>query len=394
MHHEEAIREPYQGLFDNFILALQNLEQGIDPMGQDPGVKAFASAMQMALAYPRFRETLTTIFTVRREDERMRPAYRANLLLRTLQKQALKDPPITSDRFPHDFGDELAWFNLVRTISDNPTLRGEFMGDNLLLDVKSNKQHRYKASKMVALLFQDRVGANPRKKDIGCSENLGLKMEFSGLPFSKITVVEPVGDSETEFRVNPESTERANKLLEMPAQPGPSLGVDIEEPSLALRNFIRACSFYPMENLDEKKVAEFIELENSPMPDNLSFLRMDYAQPHLAPIPGIMEEHSIDMCLYFAMLYMLDTQRRVYAIENGDRYTKEDGLGVFSDFGRPNSNDPTGVSFFKDWSDWTFRTLIRDPGDKKNRWEELFIWKNGRCDVLLNTAKLEAILPD
>ncbi|HSX36814.1 MAG TPA: class I SAM-dependent methyltransferase [Patescibacteria group bacterium] len=376
----------------------------------DPRINSFSSAVMLEYgATSAFRELLDSSLLARSDVEQ--PSLQANILLRSIQKQLLRRENKYPKQFPYPepYESVLAWRKDIRALSvSDTTERAELIHDLSTRYPLSNIVERYKAFSLITQLMRGRFDRRPNIIDVGCSQNLGLKklalkpMESDkpwqpAVSFGSFGEVVVTGGSKQR---NQDRSDTINKLLRYNRAIGNSVGIDIEpidDPDV--KEFARACSFYPSELLPAQPTKPLVaELDNPPPVDQaaeydfldslnpdqpkISFFQGDFTNLDTAELTKKTGVSSADMVTISTVLDQVSQEARDSMLATARRLVKPHGLIVVQDF--VHALSPTELEFYDNWFEqpYRYRTLISDGESSFTEFHELFRWYNGRCKRL------------
>lgn len=380
----------------NLDYELQRFLSELDMQAQNPPAgDEFIAAYSAA-----FKELLTEDLGIRRElsyyyaqrhiyDKQYGPSYTHNKWLRAIQKQLMRNAEIQN--YPSEAWKQPGrWRAAITDILANDLVVEEFEYDVIHRETQSNVAERYKSFKLIMLMLRDRLGVEPSVLDIGCSQNHGLMKLATGFHFGKISAVEL--DSEGRPHTDYEVSSKVNRLLKTRLILGPSVGVDAIplkikkrnsiadefEIDPATREWVKACSFYPSELLDESLVHEYDMLDRIDSV-NVGFEWLDIVDKSLE-----LGEGFFDAVTLSTVLYQASDQDRLRMQEVAKRYIKPDGIVIYQDFAVKDRDDPTRLHFHETWFNdrFPYHTLVYDPHNPEEL-QDIFGWENGRCTKMI-----------
>lgn len=385
------------------------------PTGGDKIIAAYAKAAEQEIHHE-FGEFLENSFEFR---DSYRPPIEAHhavqLTLRVLQKHMLKHYPHI---YPTRFFKHRMWSEKINELINDPDTASDIEGDLVVREVQSNVVERYKAFKLIAHMYRDRIGTYPEILDVGCSLNLGLKKLALNqrYPFDSIEVGQkkPGG-----FETKRDMTRAANTLLASRLAIGASLGVDVfmapGNDNVDTKEWVRACSFYPSELLKPALLMEFNDLQSEAEnrvtyfsgdftnEDEMENLHIQYSsrkwefenpnyknseQSLLELVTRLQGPHPdeglFDMVIFSTSMYLMSWHQRVRALKRAKKLAKPTGLIVVQDFAEKRPSGNTKLRFHNDfmYDAMPYRTYVIDPKSPETDPQMIFAWETGRCQRL------------
>jgi hypothetical protein len=387
-------------------------EEAVNPTGNDPYFRAMSEAAADEIIHGQFGGQLEQILEYREHTKPPLEGHHAmNLIRRALQKQYLKMYP---NLYPILFDEVEMNRQAIRDLPRDESFFWDFDGDMQHREVQSNVAERYKAFKLIAHMYRDRLGSDPSILDVGCSLNLGLKkMALSGHhTFDSIEVVtQNRGEAARDYDLE----RAANKLTASRLAIGASMGVDLFSPDFNNMEWVRSCSFYPGELLKPARIMAFDDLshkdvagigfhkgdftdeeEMAKLPTNFAKTqwqnkrsREEITQESLLEMSKFMgekhrEEKLFDMAIFCTSMYLMDQEQRLKSIERARRLVKRSGIIVIQDFAELDPQEPTGLQFHENFSydAYPYRTYVVSPRGPEIRPQHIFSWENGRAQKL------------
>lgn len=333
-----------------------------DPANMTLGI--FAAAALKGLEEPFFRQQVEEVLEARPE---LSPSTTVKLFERVYQADLLQHD---RENYPSRYSTIKSWLEAFATIEDD-MIRGGVVGSNLRgRSLQSNIAERYKSIKIIAALLGDRFDEPPSHLDVGSSVLHGsIKLAYNDiLPFGEIDIVEAKGDKE--YQTNRYLTKLANTALRGQVVFGPMMGVDIMSFDDAVtREWVRSCSFYPDELLDEDKVREYEILEKlDPNHHRISVFSDDFADLDFNAFRDVSPSGSYDIITFSTIFYLLDEHERSAMLDNANRLLSPRGIIVIQ--------DAIDGDFSKSYN---YVTSVIDSGDRHPTEQIVFQWKTPRC---------------
>jgi hypothetical protein len=387
-------------------------EEAVNPTGKDPYFRAMSEAAAEEIIHGEFGGQLEQILEFREHTRPPLEGHHAmNFIRRALQKQYLKMYP---DQYPILFDEVEMNRRAIREMLKDESVFWDFDGDLQHREVQSNVAERYKAFKLIAHMYRDRLGSDPSILDVGCSLNLGLKkMALSG--HHTFDSIEVLAQSRGEVAKDYDLERAANKLIASRLAIGASMGVDVFSPDFNNIEWVRSCSFYPGELLKPARIMTFDDLshkevagigfhrgdftndqEMAGLPTNFAKTqwqnkrsRDEVTQESLFEMAKFMGERHrekglFDMAVFCTSMYLMDQEQRLKSIERARGLVRRSGIIVIQDFAELDPREPTGLQFHENFSydTYPYRTYVISPRGPEIRPQHIFSWENGRAHKL------------
>lgn len=386
-----------QGAFENKLVSPD------DP--NDPSFRLFGQAGLDILERSDVQEEFINIARHRLARKKESFAYMANITLREVNHQELLEE-VRTGKSPYSEGADLPeWWRskLLQVIlpaddSQNWNLYNR--------TVQSNVDARYVIPKIWALMNPDRMPEQPRILDLGCSRNHGLKRLAFGdrFPFRDIKVLaadyrkkRPLPD-----RFDEDKTIRLNeRFVHAPFSVRRSVGVDkvsLEDTNDDL--WVKACTHYPGELQNKELVARFDELDKAKT-HTVTQVQASCSSAHEMRA-ALKRRRGFDLIYASNMFYQMSEAEVVETKEIALKYLNPNGYLMTLDSADVDKNSLSGLKFPDEFYDnvrrpFGYKTMVLDARNPEEDFEEVFRWKNGRCDLLipnLGNAVVNAALTD
>lgn len=333
---------------------------------EDPANKTlsiFAEAALKALDEPHFRQLLEDVFLMRPE---LPMATTVKLLERVFQADALQHDPAN---YPYRTVPE--WLDHFSLVNED-FLRGGVVWHSLMhRNLQSNIAERYKSVKLMGALLEDRFERPPTHLDVGSSVLHGdIKLAFNDVdvPFGPIEIVKPTG--EHSYERDQYFTKLANIALKQQVQFGSMVGVDItnvDDP--VTRQWVKSCSFYPDELLDENKVREYKVLDElDPNHERVQVFRGDFANLDFKAFREVSPAEGYDIITFSTIFYQVETHERVAMLVNASQLLSDRGIIIIQ--------DGIGGDFSKNYN---YVTSVIDSTARHPSEQVILRWEKPRC---------------
>lgn len=351
-------------------LLRSNVAKYSDAGSENISLGAQAQAFLEALdAKPYFRELVETMFDIRSD---VSPAHG----LKLLDKSYCSDLMTYDPNFPRGYEQPETWLKAIDEIDDDPLTRwGQLQMHLLTRRVQSNVAERYKSIKLLAAVLSDRYDEPPSHLDVGSSVMHGdIKLVYNRaseparLPFGPIelTKKEKKSDETTDY-----IQRLANTALKQHVEFGAVMGVDItnvDDP--VTKQWIKSCSFYPDELLNESKVAEYSELDKlDPQHERVRFFRGDFTNLDFKEFKDQSPVDTYDIITFSTIFYQVSRQEQTAMLVTASQLLSEKGIIVIQDA-------PDG-DFAKKYN---YITSVIDSTDDNPTEKPMIRWENGRCE--------------
>jgi hypothetical protein len=178
------------------------------------------------------------------------------------------------------------------------------------------------------------------------------------------------------------------------------MGVDITPLDANSLDWVKSCSFYPSELLDEELVREFDTLAlastglspskrlskklYSLHPQNLGFYHGDFSDDE--SMSNFLEQSPVEkfhVVTFLTIMHQLSDEERTAMLKRAKDYLHPDGLIIIQDFARVNPDSPNQLEFPPDWQPYLYRTIVIDPTKPNEGPRELLYWDWGRCEKVV-----------
>lgn len=344
----------------------------------DQLTEACTTAIEGALTEDSELRQLTEEFLLTRP---IRPSYAFQILRRALTKPLIRGMP--SNNFPQTHFKHEAWQESFQHIfrPENPAFWE--LAVDLGRNLQSNVAGRYKGSVAVVNMMSDRFYESVDELDVGCAQNLGAKRTAvtEWTPFEDVEVLYPDSDI-----LNPAATLTMKSLMKAVVEYRHIVGIDIiNAKDFGNKEWARACTFYLKELLDVRNVEAYDLLDISE-PPNVHFYWGDFLHVDQADFAEQSPVTKFDVVVFSTILYQLTDSQRAKMIKNARNYLNPAGIIIIQDFASVDPADRTKLIFHKDYSKpgslFRYKTIVLDTVDESGEFSEVFVWKNGRCEVM------------
>jgi hypothetical protein len=339
---------------------------------QDPSNKTlavFAEAALIALEKPYFRELVLDIFQARPD---LPPPYAVKLLERVYQADLLQHDP----GYPIGYRDTDAWLREFAEVNDDMLRSGVVWHSLMYRNLQSNVAERYKTIKLLTALIQERFDEPPSHLDVGSSVLHGdIKLAFNQMhgpervPFGLIDVTDTDHERAT-GTPNRYLTELANTALKQQVEFGPMMGIDITDvDDPVTKQWVKSCSFYPDELLDEKRVSEYDELDRlDPHHERVQVFRGDFAAFDFRRFREVSPVETYDIITFSTVFYQVSPHERTAMLVNASQLLSPRGIIVIQ--------DGVGGDFSKRYN---YVTSVIDSTESNPSEQTLLRWETPRC---------------
>lgn len=338
---------------------------------EDPANKTlavFAEAALHALDEPYFRELVEDMFETRPDLE---PSYAVKLLERVYQADLLQHDP----EYPTGYQEPEAWLKEFTVVNDDMLRSGVLWHSLMYRQLQSNVAERYKTVKLLAAVIQDRFDDPPSHLDIGSSIMHGdIKLAYNRtqeprqVPFGPMDIVEE--RERAAYAKNKCLTELANAALAQQVEFGPMMGIDITDvDDPVTRQWVKSCSFYPDELLNEARVEEYNELDRlDPNHERVKAFRGDFAAFDFRAFRDASPVREYDIITFSTIFYQVSSRERTAMLVNASQLLSERGVIIIQ--------DGIGGDFSKRFN---YATSVIDSTDSNPTEQMLLRWETPRC---------------
>src|SRR5665213_233085 len=275
-------------------------DEAQNPMADNPVFASLARTLRRHLVSQpdEIGSQVEDSLSMRLTAKPMSQGHLVQFLNRAFQHRALTNE-MPGYEYPIDYSKDEVWELFFDFIAANPDIVWDLNEDLVVREVQTNKSDRYKTFKLVAQMYEKRLGRTPRVLDVGCSLNLGLK-QLANSEFFPFKPVELKQNGEIEET----STRQLNTMLMARFAIGKSTGIDIINP-ITDRDWVRSCSFYPKELLVPRAVMEFDDLIARIDP-KISFERFDFTdEVKFEDFKNKIGDTKYDMVTFSTIWYLL-----------------------------------------------------------------------------------------
>lgn len=378
----------FVGLQDALDSQIENPPQG------DEYIRAYAIAVRAALTHD------NPISEFIHETMRRRPQFEGSYLINKLRSALQNQLYVPSEhgahveparhrillhndnkplRYPQDFTEPEIWMRAFEEVLADPDAFREFVVHAWGFSLASNVSERYKGVKLfgnvaIELGRLDEI----TMADIGCSQQAGGNHLMSGMSFERVSVW-PHGNAAS-FPA-PGLTRAVNSYMDRPTPFRHITGIDVFDP-VETRSWARACSHYPSELLDTKRVERYDKYTLDTQ-KNVHFYRSNFAEFEYKKFKLEQEREdkpsTFKIVNFTTMLYQATPEERDRMLQYAALMAEE--FIVVQDFVGIDPNDPAKLIFRENWQDdpFPYRTLVMDMREDPPRWHEAFRWRDGRC---------------
>ena len=328
----------------------------------------FAEAALQALDEPYFRELILDIYEARPDIE---PAYAVKLLERVYQADLLQHDP----NYPEGYRDKDAWLKEFAQVNEDMLRNGVVWHSLMYRNLQSNVAERYKTIKLLAAVIEDRFDEPPSHLDVGSSVLHGdIKLAFNRMqepervPFGLVDIVE--AGEQGAFTSSPHLTQLANTALKQHIEFGPMMGIDITDvDDPVTRQWVKSCSFYPDELLNQQRVAEYDELEQlDPTHERVQVFRGDFAAFDFREFRKVSPVERYDIITFSTVFYQVSSRERTAMLVNASQLLSDRGIIVIQ--------DGVGGDFSRRYN---YVTSVIDSTERNPTEQTLLRWETPRC---------------
>lgn len=347
---------------------------------EDPAnhtLAVFAEAALHALDEPYFRDLVQDMFDTRPD---LPTPYAVKLLERVYQADLLEHNP----EYPIGYHRVDAWLKEFSDVNEDMTRGGIVWHSLMYRNLQSNVAERYKTIKLLTGLVRERFDEPPTHLDVGSSVLHGdIKLAFNQMhepmrvPFGHIEVVKGERNNNAPDRY---LTKLANIALQQQVEFGPMMGIDITDvDDPVTKQWVKSCSFYPDELLDERRVSEYDELDQlDPNHERVKVFRDDFAAFDFRKFREVSPVDTYDIITFSTVFYQVSPHERTAMLVNASQLLSPRGIIVIQ--------DGVGGDFSKRFN---YVTSVIDSTEDNPSEQTVFRWETPRCrKVMLGLGKI------
>lgn len=369
------------------------IAQAALPTGGDNAVSTFAMRLILGMEDPPVLRGLTALIDQVVKERPMGPSHLFNLVLRGIQRQALRDRPDDYPRraSPRRKDSVTIWDELIHDIigAGESGEWEELRDDVMTRQPVSNEERRLVGPSLLERL----LGPPAIAIEGGCSQNLIGKAMSISWPIGGIAVSAGLGDKRPPRKsahlsaVVTELVDARSSVLR--------IGVDINniDDPRTLEWF--AASPYPGELLNRRKMQARRYLQELVLPDaQLQFYQLDLTdaaqtEGFLQQLREVERQQGMPDNDARNVYLITSAYEAPEMIEAAKLLAGPKGVVAIQDFVEIDPSDPTKVRFLPHWPEWGYRLIALQMEHAERGWQHVMTGRTSRLRAIaLGDGKL------